>query len=146
MILDFVMVADAATVSEGKLYVQGGAVTRFNVPELPFVLPPIATIVRFVLEEGDFGRERIIEFDWLLDASPIVPPVLGPIAPQKSPIAVEGEEHSAVVVVTFNGLRFTQAGIHALAVKLDDQLLARRTFPVVLMAEAPGGGKELGRG
>jgi hypothetical protein len=135
VILDFVLLADAADVADGKLYVNGGAVTRLNIPEFPFVAPPLAVVIRFVLEPGDVDRERVIGVRWEQEGRVAIA-AHGPIRP-KSPLPiVEGEEQAAIIVAGFNGLRFEAPGLYEIVVTLDDEIVARKPLPVV-RAETP---------
>lgn len=132
MILDFVLLADAASMAEGKLHVHGGAITRFNVPQFPFHVPTVAIVIRMILEEGDVGRERTIALDWFRDGEPIPPvSIEGPIQPNPPLVAVEGEEVSAIVVATVNGLPLDEPGLYELVVRLDGEVISRKPVPAV---------------
>ena len=132
MILDFVLLADAANIADGKLYVHGGALTRFNVPGFPFQVPTIAVVIRLILEEGDIGRERRIAIDWFRDGEQIEPASIeGPIQPTLPLVVAEGEETSAIVVAMINGLPLPEQAIYEVVVRLDGEVISRKSVPAV---------------
>jgi Family of unknown function (DUF6941) len=135
MILDFVAVADAANIADGKLYLHGGCVTRFNVPQFPFFVP-VAIVARLIHEPADEDRERTIQIQWRHDGEAVTPPIEGPIrSPRPAPplAPVEGEETSGIIVATFNPLPLPSPGIYELLVMLDGDVISRKTLPAVLV-------------
>jgi hypothetical protein len=142
MILDFILLADAADVGDdGKLHVVGGGITRVNPQSLPAVLPRVVAVARFIFEEERDGEQtRDIQFRWqhVETGRELMAPLGGPVAlgelagPSYS--AVEGEERGIFVLAEFNGLRFSEPGEHRLSVHVDSEVVGYR--PVVVIEQA----------
>jgi Family of unknown function (DUF6941) len=127
MRLDFFMLADAAHVADGKLYVHGGGITRVNLPETPFHLPQVAAVARFVIEQGDIGNPSVVAIEWRQpDGEPLPPRIEGEVVPTRPDGAVEEEELAAILVATFNGLSLPQVGNYEVVLMLAGNTVARR--------------------
>ena len=132
MKFDFAMLADAAQVVEGKLYVQGGALTRIAAPSLPW-LQPFGLCMRLWPEGPDEGGPGDHQFSVeITDPNgnvtfahelpiQLVRPNL-PLAP--------GEDAAVIIAVTLAGLPVQSYGLHKIAIRLDD---ARTEVPVTVV-------------
>ncbi len=134
MRFDFALLADYAQVVDAKLYVQGGGLTRLNVPSLPW-MQPVAVCMRLEPDDDDdLGRE------WQFGIA-----VLGPgevlIAQHETPLTLsrpeteitEGEERGVLVALTLSGLVVQAYGPHRVRLSLDgaDTELTFAVVPLV---------------
>ena len=137
MRLDFFLLADAVAISDGKLYVHGGGVTKLTPPFLPWVQPQLAVLVRFRID-GPEDMSGKHEFTLTLlgpGGEEVVPALVSTLdfASKATEVtsAVEGEERFGLVSVNLLGVVFSEAGVYELGVRLDDEPVARMTLPVV---------------
>ena len=121
MRFDFVLLADAAQVLEGKLYIQGGGLTRLTAPTVPW-MQPLAICMRLEsVDDDDLSR------DWQFEVA-----VFGPdenvLAEHRTPIALhrpdmaiaEGEQAGVVLLaLTLSGLVVHSYGPHKVRVAID---------------------------
>lgn len=137
MRLDAVMLADHASVAEGKLYIHGGGITRFQVPSLPFAIPTLSVILRFKPQPGDIGNHRIRLAFINPDGLQTLPPDPLDVAIGRGDGLLEGEEEFTQFVMSFAGLPLLAAGLHTLRISWDDDVLREFSIPVVLLEGAP---------
>lgn len=65
MNLDFALLASAADVHDGKLFLMGGGFDTFNVTNLPGTVPPFAVVLRFSIAEDERGTTHTFGIDYL---------------------------------------------------------------------------------
>ena len=139
MELDSFLLADAASVADGKLYVHGGGITRIAAPELPWVHPQLAIVIRLRLDPDDLqdkGATLQVRL-FAPDGSFVVPNADVPLpAGQRTPKA-EGEEGFAQVVLTVAPVPFEREGTYLLEVALDGRPIREMRIPVVLQENVP---------
>lgn len=134
MRLDTLLLADHAATSEGKLYVNGGGITRFNVPALPFAIPMLSVIVRMLTDDRDVGEHRfLLEFLNPDNVQALPPEPVDVVVGPRPPDAIPGEETFIQFVASFGGLPILRSGIHRLRVSWDDKLIRELALPVVDM-------------
>jgi hypothetical protein len=122
MKFDFAMLADAAQVVEGKLYIQGGGLTRITAPSLPW-MQPFGLCMRLWPESpsetasGDhpFSVEitdpnGTVTFSAELSVQLVLPDAT------RDP----GEDAAVVIAVTLGGLPVQTYGLHKIKLRLDD--------------------------
>jgi hypothetical protein len=136
MRLETLLVADAVSAPpDGKFYLHGAGVTRFNVPQLPTFVH-MGILVRFELDEHEpYARHQIAihltdpkEMDLLKGG-----PELWTDVPTEPPEYVEGEQRFIAVVINLGGLMIQQEGMHHLQVDLDGVTVRAVPLPVVLL-------------
>ena len=140
MILDFITLADAATYADGKVNIMGGGISRINLPEVPFALPQIVIVARFIVEPSDVGRsfDVGIELRSPEDAL-VIPPVHGSFVVEPHEALAPDEEQASIMVANVNGLRFDDIGTHTIHLSLNDEVVAVRRLPAVLIANDDAG-------
>lgn len=135
MRLDAFLLSDHAAVAEGKLYVNGGGITRLNVPVIPFVMPTLSVLVRYLVEgPEDFGEHSMalrLETPSGVNLLPEEP--VGSMIVARAPAAVDDEEHFLQMSLNFSGVPIIEKGVHLLSAFLDDELTRQMTLPVVLV-------------
>jgi hypothetical protein len=129
------MLADAAHVADGKLYVHGGGITRFTIPELP-AGTRISVVTRLIIEPGDAGI-RSVQLQWLAPSGDVILQADGEVSASRPPTGVlEGEEPAAVIVLEIPILAIQEYGVHELVFRLDGEAIGRRPIVVATPAEA----------
>lgn len=121
MRFDFAMLADAAQVVEGKLYIHGGALTRITAGALPWT-QPIAMGMRLEPDaDDDLSREFRFRLTVVGPDSDVLAEHETPLSlqrPQADPPA-EGEPLGVVLGLTLNGLVFRSYGLHRITLGFD---------------------------
>lgn len=120
MRFDFALLADAAQVVDGKLYVHGGGLTRLNAASLPWV-QPLSVCMRLGPDaHDDLSRE------WQFEVVVIGPednPIFAhrtPIRLQQPAIAIaEGEQPGVLLALTLGALVVHAYGPHRVTLALD---------------------------
>jgi len=120
MRFDFALLADAAQVVDGKLYVHGGGLTRMTATSVPW-MQPVAICMRLEPDaDEDLNREwqfRVV----------VLGPEDVPIFAHETPIrlqqpdveVVEGEKPGVLLALTLGGLMVHDYGPHRVSLALD---------------------------
>jgi hypothetical protein len=136
--LDALILADAASLpGDGKFYIHGGGLTRYDIPALPAPIP-IAVLVRLRVENGDLEKEHRIN---LVLMGPLEIPNVEPIEilatpPEERPDLAEGQEQFLELPLTIPGIAL-RAGLYQLELRVNGRLAKRVPLPVVVSGE-PG--------
>jgi hypothetical protein len=117
---DFALLADYAQTIHGKLFVQGGGLTRVTVGGLPW-LQSIAVCMRLEFDEDDdSGRPYHFQIQVVDPEGDAIFDHGAPIAWQAPPTEVlEGEDRGAFIAVTLNGVPFQRTGPHRVTLAVD---------------------------
>jgi hypothetical protein len=134
MRLDVCWLADAATgTPDGKLFIHGGGITRLSPPQLPWVHPMLALVLRFQIDRDDANQPHEIGLQIVApDGTQLLSPAPAVAVDPGRPIAVEGEETYLQAVVQLAGLVFASAGIFTFNVSVDADIV--RALPVAVVA------------
>jgi hypothetical protein len=132
MRLDFLLLADAAEVGEaGKVSILGGGITRITPPGLPFVLPRISAVIRFVLESADFGTRHEVRLRLTEPGGKQIGSEMASLfAVEQKQKAHAGEEEALVIVADMSLIRLEKQGQYLLELFLDQKRVARKTLAV----------------
>jgi hypothetical protein len=147
MRLDSFLLADAATANaDGRVYIHGGGITRFDVPGLPFGTP-LSIYLRFIVDDDELSspHEFEIEFTDPTGARVIPLPTLT-FQPGEVINLPEGEEQYMQMALQFGQVGFTRAGVHTLVVRCDGKELRRMTLPVAVTEQGGVQQGPIGRG
>lgn len=122
MKIDTLLLADAATASEGKIYVHGGGLTNITPPFFPWTHPQLAIVFRVVVEPGDEAEdhEMVIE---ILDpeGAAVVPELKVPMPRDSIPPREEEDEVIYLMgALTLAGLPLQTVGMHHVRLTVDD--------------------------
>lgn len=132
MNLAFAMLADAATVAAGKLYVHGGGWCILAVHTLPVVYPSFALAFMLELDEADVTRTFPLSVD-LVDSSGAE---LGISATAQvsvvEPVGLTVGSRRVAEQVTFVGVPFETQGRYGLRISSGGQKLGQVDLDVVL--------------
>ena len=140
MDLDAVILADAVSAPpDGKVYVQGGGISRYEIPQLPWPLP-LGVWIRLKVSDGDFGQPHEIGVALIGPAGiPNIPPMLAHAAPPAEPPdhLVEGEEEFVNLALQLPAVAVL-AGLYRLEIHIDGELARSVALPVVLSEDGNG--------
>lgn len=133
------MIADAARVEGGKLFVHGGGWDRINVVGLPALHPTLALALIFEVgyDEALTDHELMIQ---LLDEDdrPLGPGISGTINVGHPPRSKRGAPTHVPQAITIQLIQFERAGRYRFKVTVGEQELASVPFEVA--TTATGGG------
>lgn len=133
------LIADAATVAEGKLFVHGGGWTSLSAAGLPVVHPSMALALVFrvdfgeALTTGEFRVELVDE-----DGSPQGPAAGGQLTAGHAPGTRPGQDIDIPLALTFPAVRFERAGRYRWAISWNGEPVDSVAFSVEVRA-VPGG-------
>src|SRR5690348_9823012 len=123
MELDFALLADAAEVPMGKLFVMGGAFDTIHVPGFPAFHPLLTVVVRLLFNPHDLDRKHELEI-LLLDADgKQAASAKGDLSMPKSPAAPAGWKQSVILPLRFFNVPFKQPGHYSFEILVDGKLL-----------------------
>ncbi len=133
---DFLILADAATVAEGKLYIHGAAWDLINVACLPWQHPSLAVAIGLRFPWGDTNQPHDLWLD-ILDGdgqSILADGVgkIGSIVMGRPWNAEPGVDQAQNLTYTFTGLVFHRVGDYAVVLRADGADVARAPFRVRL--------------
>lgn len=131
MRLESLLLADHAVAApDGKLYINGGGITRLSPPSVPFAIPFLSVVLRFEVSKSDGGEHSLLIR--LRDPQGVD---LLPLDPREIPVTVPpvpGDEETYLqLVLSFGGLPLLTFGTHALIIELDGRPVREMKLPVV---------------
>lgn len=133
----FLLADHAAAAPDGKLYINGGGITRLAAPTIPFAVPLLSVILRFQTTESDTGEHWILlrlQDPNGVDLLPADPSQM----PEVTTSGLKDEEHYVQIVMSFGGLPILNAGTYKFSVELDGKTVREVTLPVVLAGDSSG--------
>jgi hypothetical protein len=128
------MLADAAQVQNGKLYVLGGGFDTISVSSVPVVHRNLS--LAMVAEVGPDERQRDLDLSIKLldeDGNEIGVEAKGKLRVGAPPNLPPGSPSIVPIVSPFHNITFPEAKGYAFVVSLNDAELARIKFRVVLV-------------
>jgi hypothetical protein len=117
MNIQVAVLCDAATDDNGKLNLLGAFDTIYA-PQLPATHPQCAVALRVTFMSGDAG-ERKLKLNFVnADGHGIMPPIEVPVS-----ITLSDDVHFLTrnFIVNIQGLKFAEAGLYSVDVRLDDK-------------------------
>ncbi|MDK1019628.1 MAG: hypothetical protein QGD89_09535 [Actinomycetota bacterium] len=136
MKLTSAMLADAAQVQSGKLFVLGGGFDTISVRSLPATHRSLS--LAMVAEVGPDERQRDLELHISLideDGTPVGVEAKGMLRVGAPPNLPPGSPSIVPIVSPFHNITFTEAKGYVFVISLDDVELARVAFRVVLLPD-----------
>ena len=132
MNIQVAVLCDAATDDNGKLNLLGSFDTIYA-PQLPAVHPQCAVALRVTFASGDEGQHQLALNFINTDGHSIMPPI-------EVPVAVALPEEALFItrnfVVNIQQLRFAEAGLYSMDIRLDGHSQARIPLQVRLIQPA----------
>jgi len=119
------MLADAATVAGGKLYVQRGGWTQIQTPQIPAAHPALALVLIFTLESHEANEDIKFVID-LVDEDGQPVGLRGEALMRVAPgaFAKKGSELYQPTAQMLYGLRFEKYGTYRFRIIRNDAILA----------------------
>ena len=132
MNIQVAVLCDAATDDNGKLNLLGSFDTIFT-PQLPAVHPQCAVALRVTFNPGDEGPHKFKLNFVNADGHSIMPPIEIPVA-----VALPDDVHFLTrnFIINIQQLKFAEAGLYSVDVRLDDKSQAGIPLSVKLLPQA----------
>ena len=126
------LLADAAAVESGKLYVHGGAWDRIALAKLPATHPTMALVFVLRIEYSEALQDIPLRIE-LLDEDDVlvVPLVDGSISIGHAPRTTHGAPAFVPQAITFPGITFERTGRFRFAIRSGEEELASVPFEVM---------------
>jgi len=135
MELDFALIADAADVSGGKLYVLGGAFDTIHMQQLPATHPILAVAMRLLLSPVDLDRKHVLEI-LLLDADAHhIASAKGELMVGRSPDSPQGWKQAVILPLRFFNVPFQSAGHYSIEILINGNMV--KSIPLRVIQHAP---------
>jgi hypothetical protein len=123
------MLADAARVESGKLYIHGGGWDNISTGSFPTLHPTLALVLTLQVEYDEALQEIPISISLINEDGEELGPVLeGSVTTGHPPGSKRGSPTLVHQAITFNALRFEAAGGYTFVVKSKDTELQRVSF------------------
>ena len=125
------MLADAAQVVAGKLYVLGGGIDIVTVRTFPALILSLSVVI--VAEMGPGDRNRDLEISLTLadeDGKPMGVGSRGTVRVGDPSLLPAGSFSSVPLVGTFSGLRFEKPGGYVFIIEHDGKPIGRLPFRI----------------
>ena len=134
------MLADAARVESGKLYVHGGGWDRIKAAGVPLTHPTLAVVLVLRIEYDEALEDIPISVTMETEDGKVLGPRIdGTINAGHPPGTVRGAPAFHPIALTVNGMRFENAGRFSFRVASGDEELTRIPFTVEIMRQPPQG-------
>lgn len=125
------MLADAASVAEGKLYVHGGGWDVIHVRQFPTIHPSMALAILFEVDYLEAPGELPVKIQFRTADGEQLAEVDLDVAVGHAPGSIRGEPTYVPWTFTFPGTRFDAAGSYSFVVSSNDEPLAKVPLHVV---------------
>ena len=129
MNIQVAVLCDAATEDNGKLNLLGAFDTIYT-PQLPAVHPQCAVALRVTFMSGDEGARKLKLNFVNADGKSIMPPIEIPVA-----VSLPDDAHFLTrnFIVNIQQLKFAEAGLYSVDVRLDDKSQAAIPLQIKLL-------------
>ncbi len=133
---DYLVLADAATSAEGKLYIHGAGWDSITTTSFPFSHPALAVGIQLRVPWTDTNTPHRIELD-IVDEDgqsiiqPPAQPINGTIHVGRPPIIPRGEDQIVTLAITYRDVAFEKRGAYALVLRIDGMEDARAPFRIL---------------
>ncbi len=140
--VDYMVIADAAVVAEGKHYIHGAGWDHIMAAAFPVRHPALAVAVRLAIPWGDTNQPHMLELDLLdQDGNSILPPpgaLRGPINVGRPPQAHPGSDLYVPLVFNLAGVEFPQPATYSIVLRIEGVDAKRSTLHVSMLPGMPG--------
>lgn len=131
MELTTAMLADAAHLAQGKLYVLGGQWDRIAASQIPARHPTMAVVLVFKVEYTEALSTMSMNVELMLDGDPVGPKAIGQLSVGHAPGLKRGAPQFTPAAITFNNVQFDKAARYEWVVSVDDKVLGHIPLDVV---------------
>ncbi len=134
MQVDYLVLADAVSVAEGKHYIHGGGWDTLFVTSLPATHPLLGVAVRLRIPWNEAGQQLALEVDVLGGEgrnSVLNEPLRGIVSAERPPNMPTGSDLLLHLALSFTNLYLADTGSYDIVLRVDGELLADSRFNVV---------------
>ena len=138
---DYLVLADAVTVAEGKHYIHGGGWDTLFVASLPAVHPMLGVAVRLRIPWAEASQQLVLEVDVLSGKerrSILNDPLRGIVHAQRPPHLAPENDVLLHLALNLTNLQFQSSGPYVIVLRIDGQPLEESQFNVVVLQEFTG--------
>jgi hypothetical protein len=136
MNIDYVVLADAASAAEGKLYIHGAGWDTIQSVQFPAIHHAIAVAMRVRIAWHETNQPHSLQVD-LVDAdeqSLLPAPFRSDVNVGRPPGLELGDDQVLPLVVNFVNISFAKPGAYVIKVLADDEVAWRSPFTVKVVA------------
>jgi hypothetical protein len=137
MEVDFALLADAAEVSNGKLYVIGGAIDTVWSAALPVVHPRLSFIMRLLISPAEVGRKHTLEVHIMDEDGRRIATVGGGLETARNANLPPGWKHGFLSVLNFANLQFEKFGNYNFEIVINNSSLKSIPFRIAQRPQPP---------
>jgi hypothetical protein len=130
MKLSTAMLADAAHVAGGKLYVLGGQWDRLSVAAFPAQHPSMAVVLVLQVEYTEAPKSYTLTVELMLDGQPEEAKATAQIAIGHAPVQARGAPQFVPFAIPFNNVTFGGPGRYEWVIAVDGAELGRLPIEV----------------
>lgn len=123
MDVDFVLLADAAEVAQGKLYVLGGAIDTIWTSNASITYPRLSFVVRLLFSPAEIGRTHKVEVNIMDGDGKRLTSVGGDLNVGKNPNLPQGWKQGFLSVLNFSSLKFENFGDYSFELVVNNSSL-----------------------
>lgn len=124
MEVDFAFLADAAEVTQGKLYVMGGAFDTIWTSNVPIAHPRLSFVMRLLFTPAEVGRKHKVEINLMdEDGKGIGNKVGGDLEIGQNPNLPKGWRQGFLAVLNFANLKFEKFGDYSFEIVINNASL-----------------------
>ena len=140
MQVDYLVLADAVSVAEGKHYIHGGGWDTLYVTSLPVTHPMLGVAVRLSIPWNETGQQLALEVDVLggeAGRSILIEPLRGIVNTERPHNIPPGGNLLLHLALSFTNLNLVNSGPYDVVLRVDGEPLAESRFNVVLPPTPP---------
>jgi hypothetical protein len=139
MQIDYLVLADAVAVADGKHYIHGGGWDTLFATTFPAQHPALGVAARLRIPWQETNQQFVLEVDVLLDGnesrSIFTEPLRGIVNAQRPPHALPGSDVPLHLALGFTNLRFESPGRYIVVLRIDGKPLSQSPFNVIAVSE-----------
>lgn len=118
--MDFAFVADAAEVTQGKLYAIGGAFDTIWASSVPVAHPHLSLVMRLFFTPAEVGRKHRVEINLMDEDGKRMASVGGALEIGQNPNLPKGWQQGFLTVLNFANLKFEKFGGYSFEIVVDN--------------------------
>ncbi len=135
MQVDYMVLADAATAAQGKLYIHGAGWDSLFAASFPVTHPAMSVAIRLRVPWHDTNQPHHLELDVVNEDGQSIMgtppgPFQGNINVGRPPHLTQGDDQVVPLALNLNGLIFQQPGAYAVILRIDGMEAFRSPFRV----------------
>jgi hypothetical protein len=140
MRVDYLVLADAVSVAEGKHYIHGGGWDTLFVSSLPAAHPMLGVALRLRIPREETGQQFALEVDVIGgEEQTSIPnePLRGVVNAERPPETAPEGDLLLHLALSITNLYFESPGPYSVVLRIDGELLAESRFNVIALPRPP---------